>query len=151
MVSWSQVVQSVETHTQEFIRIHKCLNKENVPKSPTRVQHLDNIILEYNAINKIFSEHYPNCNQAHKLEIIERHKTLHSKLTKLFTYLNIQTSIPTSFHHLLFLNPARPPAEENNSFNFNFDFDFYSFYSFFEKMAEETARLAAGADQKQKM
>lgn len=123
MVRWNSVVQVVKKHTDEFNRLHKCLNKDKVPKSPTKTQHLDNIINEYNSLTNIFNNYYPDCTQSHKLEIDTSYNALRTKLDKLFIFLNIKINIPTSFSHILVLNPPKPPPEEKNSYDFDFDFD----------------------------
>lgn len=135
MVTYSELVASVENKTQEFLRIYKCLKKKDLPSSPTKAAHLKNIVKQYNGVSEIFSKFYEQVSPIQKQEFLNRFDQLRDKLISLFEFLSISVAIPETFH-------AQVVLRQRNDTTFFFDFDL-NLEFFIAKMTEDAATAKA--------
>lgn len=147
MLTFLELVLQLETEAENFAKIYKCLYRRDIPKTPTKNKHLLNIINSYNAFNQLISTHYQSCNAEQAVTLTVKHNNLREKLIKVFTKLQIKTSIPTKFSEKLVHQipdiPLVDPIviqEDNSSYDLNFDLDYEKFIGI---MGEEAAKAKA--------
>lgn len=135
MVRFTQLSILINDHTKEFDRLYKCLNKKDVPKSPTKEKHISDLILSYNAIVTLILKYNDQCTTIQKSQIKERQSGLRKKLSKLFNALKVNINIPKNFDNIV-INVVNTPIRENSSYDFDADLNIDNL---FLNMAEAAA------------
>lgn len=96
MVTWEALLLKVEGYKTEFLRIHKCLNKTELPSLTTTKNHIFNIIEQVNLIKEEFSINYNLFSKDQKFKAVQIHNDIRDCLLKLFAKLNVTIEIPFS-------------------------------------------------------
>lgn len=122
MRDWNSIQQTLKTHIVEFNRIHKCLNKQQLPGDETVREHVTNIIAVYNKILSLYGTYKHILTSEHKESFGNDCLSVRDKLHILFDRLQLNILIPSNITDQVdkdIPNPNFKGDSENNSDNDN--------------------------------